>query len=121
VTAVLYGLVTYDTVESSKIGCSLHHFGALAVIHVNGNWDLCVLRRLSSGVEEKAIGVFDCPWEQLQDHWRVFGFGCPYAGNDTLNIVETHCWHGPASCGSCIDDSLCAVVGRLRHGVVDGE
>jgi hypothetical protein len=72
-------------------------------------------------MQEEAIGVFDCPWEQLQDHRRVFGFGCSYTGDDALDIVETHCWDGPASCSSCIDDSLCAVVGRLRHDVVDGE
>ena len=63
--AVLEGLVTYDTVESSEVGCSLHHFRALAVIHVNGHWDPCVLRRLSGGMQEEAIGVFDCPWEEL--------------------------------------------------------
>jgi len=108
--------MTYDPIKASKISCSLHHLRALAVIHVYSNRYFGVLRGLGGGVQQKAVRVLHCPWEELQNHWRVLLLRCSYTGQNAFEVVQTHCWDGPASCGRGIDNGLCSVVGWFGHG-----
>lgn len=56
---------THNAIEASEVGRPLHHLRTLAVIHVDSDRHLCVLRRLCSGVEEQTIRVLNRPREQL--------------------------------------------------------
>lgn len=69
-----------------------------------GYGDFCVLRCFGRCVEDQAIGVLDCPGEELQDHGRFFRFSRSYGGDDAFEVVETDCRNRiSAFCGG-LDD-----------------
>ena len=72
--------------------------------YVYGDGDFGILRCFRRCVQDQAIGVLDCPGEELQDHGRLLRFSGSYGGDDAFEVVETDCWDGiSAFCGG-LDD-----------------
>jgi hypothetical protein len=110
--------IAHDAIETVGNGSrALDQLRSLAMIEVEGNRNGGRVAGLGGSDDEGVAGVLDGPWEQLDDGWRLGGFGGTNSGDHRLNVVAAHGWDSIVAIASCIDDLENAVLGErwTRH------